>query len=91
MWQIRYGLGGGFGGMCEWENTDAINEDQASQWAFQNACEEYEAYEGLHGLRDVSQIEEEEEVDEDEAYEIYCEERDSWLDYDVREVKDEIN
>lgn len=84
--QIRYGLGGSFGGLCEWENSDAANEVDADLEAWEKACEEYESHAGLHGLRDVEQIMEEDEVDEEEAWEIYNEERESWLDYETREV-----
>jgi hypothetical protein len=89
MWQIRYGLGGGFGG-CErneWEDCEeANNEDQACDYAYEMACQEYEMYDGMHGLRNTADIMEEDEVDEEEAEEIWREERESWLDYEVREV-----
>jgi hypothetical protein len=46
-------------------------------------------YDGLHGLRSVDQIVEEDEVDEDEAYEIWREERESWLEYQAIPIVDE--
>lgn len=86
--EIRYGLGGGFGG-CEsndWEEIEAENEERATDEAYTAACEEYDRYDGMHGLRSVSQIMEEEDVNESDAEEIWTEERESWLDYEVRPV-----
>lgn len=88
MFQIRYGLGGGFGG-CEreeWEDSDATSLNEAEKEAWEMACQTYEMYDGMHGLRSVEMIMEEEEVDEEEAFEFWEEERESWLDYEVREV-----
>lgn len=69
------------------EIIEAANREQAVNYAYEAACEDYEGYAGLHGLRDTTQIMEEDGVDEDEAYEIFCEERESWLDYSAEEVK----
>lgn len=87
--KIRYALGGGFGGIQnkDWETIEAEDEEEASQIAFEKACEEYERYSGMYGLRSVDQIMEQDEVDEEEAEEIYNNERDSWLDYEVEETK----
>lgn len=89
--QIRYGLGGGFGGTryLEWEDSCAETKEQAEEEAYQGACEVYESYDGFYGLRDVGVIMEDEECDEDEAAEIWEEERESWLDYEVREKPEE--
>ncbi len=83
-YQIRYGLGGGFGGCGDWEDASATTEDAANLEAWERACEEYDMYDGLHGLRNVEMIMEEDDVDETEAFEIYEEERESWLYYEVR-------
>jgi hypothetical protein len=86
--KLYYGLGGGFGGAREDERIfEFENEDEALKDAFEMACEEYESYAGLHGLRDINDIMEEDNVDEEEAYEIFCEERESWLDYWVEEME----
>lgn len=87
--RIRYALGGGFGGTRhkDWETIEAENEEEASNIAWECACNEYESYSGMYGLRSVDQIMEEDEVDEKEAEEIYNNERESWLDYEVEEVK----
>ena len=85
-YQIRYGLSGGFGGCQrkEWEDCDSETENKAVQEAWERACEEYDSYAGLHGLRDTEQIIEEDGVSAEEAQEIYVEEREGWLDYEVR-------
>lgn len=84
---MRYALGGGFGGteMQEWEECHSTTEESATEEAYEMACDEYDSYDGMHGLRDTSMIMEEDEIaDEDEAYEVWKEERESWLDYEVR-------
>lgn len=91
-YQIKYGLGGGMNTFesCEWEDVEwCSTEKEAQEEAYIMACEDYQSYEGLYGLRDIGQIMEEDEVNEEEAIEIYNIERDSWLVYDVREVKEE--
>jgi len=88
--RVRFGLGGGFGGceMQEWEEMDFASLDEAEKYAYELACEEYDQYDGLHGLRSVEQIMEEDEVEDyDEAYESWLDERESWLDWEVEEVK----
>lgn len=88
MFQIRYGLGGGFGGteFAEWEDCNATTHEEAESCAYNLACEEYDSYEGLHGLRSIEDIMEDEELDEDTATIEYQQERESWLDYEVREL-----
>ena len=87
-YKIRAALGGGFGGteFAEWEDCDATTEDQAKEMAYELACEEYDQYDGLHGLRSVEQIMEEDGLSEKEAEETWREERESWLEYEVREI-----
>ena len=83
---IRYGLGGGMGGCGEWEEIEADDMSAAEVEAYERACESYASYEGMYGLRCVDDIMEEDDVDEDEAYQMYLEERESWLDYEAKEV-----
>jgi len=85
--QIKYGLAGGFGGAGEWKDCNATTMEQAEEEAMELACEVYESYEGMHGLRTVEEIMEEEELNEEDALQEYEEERDSWLDYEAREVE----
>jgi hypothetical protein len=87
---IKYALGGGFGGceMAEPEIMEFDSRQEAEDYAYEMACEEYDQYDGLHGLRSVEQIMEEDEIEDyDEAYEAWMDERESWLDWEVEEVK----
>lgn len=89
-WDIFAGLGGGFGGAKLIKRFVGTREE-AEREAYLFAVEDYESYEGLHGLRSVKDIMEEDNVDESEAEMIYNDEMESWLDYYVREVKEEIS
>jgi len=89
-YKVFSGLGGGFGGARDNEEIyEFDNENEAIDYAYELAKEEYESYAGLHGLRDIKDIMDEDGVDEEEAEEIFCEERENWLDYYVEEVKEE--
>ncbi len=79
--KIKYGLGGGFGGANNEEIIEAENQADADKIAYEACCEHYEVYVGMYGLRDIPQIIEEDEVSEDKAFEIFNDERESWLDY----------
>lgn len=84
LYKIYSGLAGGFGGAtlrCV-ENFDTVEE--AEDFAYECACEEYDSMAGLHGLRSLQDIMEEEGATEDEAEEYYNEDRESWLDYYVK-------
>ncbi|MBX4152288.1 hypothetical protein [Paenibacillus lautus] len=83
-YKVFSGLGGGFGGANYIDTLEFNNYDEALQWAYDAACEEYEDYVGLYGLRTIEEIIEEDEVDEDEAKSIYIDEREGWLDYRVK-------
>lgn len=69
---------------------DAEDEEAANNWVYQEAINEYESCEGLHGIRSYSDIcaedfVEDEMTDEDydEAEEIYQEERENTISYEV--------
>lgn len=89
---MKHSLGGGFGGTenCDWEKCYSYTEDGANKEAYEAACEDYESYAGHHGLRDTDSIMEEDGVEYEEAEEIYNEEREGWLDYDIKEVSKEV-
>ena len=90
--RIRYGLGGGFGGCenVEWEEIEDEDLDEANEIAWQSACEEYDSMIGLHGIRDIDEIMEEDDCeDEEEAEEILNEDRESWIEYEAEEIKNE--
>lgn len=82
-YKLYAGLGRSFGGAEYIETVEANSEEEASMWAWEAACEIYQSYEGLYGIRSYETIME--EVNEDTAWEIYEEERESWLDYYVKE------
>lgn len=87
------------------ETEEYSNESEASQAAFEYACEDYETYAGLHGIPDseeayaeaVSQLDKNDYEDEDDynndlyalTNEIYNETREGWLSYYVEEVEEE--
>lgn len=78
---IGYGLGGGFGGIQNYEVVEAKDLNEASTLSYEKACEEFEQYAGSYGLRTVEEIMEEEGYEEEEAEQEFNEERESWLDY----------
>ncbi|MFW6047246.1 MAG: hypothetical protein ACOCP4_05620 [Candidatus Woesearchaeota archaeon] len=86
--QIKYGLGGSFGGteFVEPEVLEFETEREAENYAFEKAVEEYEMYEGTNGILSTDDIMEEYKVDYEEAMEIYLDERESWLDYSVKKL-----
>lgn len=83
---IKYALGGGFGGLefAEEEIVFAVSEDDANSQARQLAVEVYESYEGCNGLEDENTLQEEyPDADNDTIHEIYVEEVESWIEYEV--------
>jgi len=86
---IGYGLGGGFGGIHNYEVVEATDLEDAETQAYDKACEEYQQYDGMYGLRDLDAIMEEDDVDEEEAEEVWNEEREGWLDYVAYPYSDE--
>lgn len=81
----KYKIFAGSLNKAEYKYTEEFsNEDDATMAAYNEAIEDYEMFAGLHGTRDIAMIMDEDEVDEDEATGIFCEERESWLDYYVK-------
>ena len=85
---IGYGLSGGYGGIHDYEVIEAENLEEAENAAYYKACEYYDMYIDGINLRDTDHIMEEDEVDEETAYEIFCEERENWLDYTAVEYNE---
>lgn len=93
--KVYAGLGGGFGGAKYIETVEAPNEMVAASIAHEYAVEEYEGFEGLHGLASYGDIVDnpadygldEDCEDEELLWEAYEEERSTWLDYYVKEIK----
>tara|TARA_Y100000310_G_C20677149_1_gene813741 strand:- start:776 stop:1084 length:309 start_codon:yes stop_codon:yes gene_type:complete len=65
---------------------DFKNEEEAVEYAFERACEEYERYPN-RGIRDIM---DEEEVDKEEAEEIWYDERGQMINYSAVPVKDKV-
>ncbi len=92
-YNIYAGLGGGFGGAVYIDTIEFDSERHANEYAFDCAVEAYDGYAGMYGIRSVEEIlEDEYDGDEDfydEALGMYNEEMDSWLDYYVKEEKED--
>ena len=77
-------MGGGFNQRYH-EVVMAENLDEASDLAYEAACDEYESYSGSHGISSEEEIAEENNLDpiddSDVINEIYCEERERWVNY----------
>lgn len=84
-YNIYAGLNGRFGGATYQGTEDFDNIDEATDVAYQIACEEYDAHAGSYGLRCWGDIAVEEDLDEEddelEIDEIYTEEREDWIEY----------
>jgi len=78
---IRFGLGGGFGGANLFVIEECVNDAEAGNLAWELAASEYENYDGMYGLRSIDDIINEDDVEDDEAYDIWNEEREGWLEY----------
>ena len=83
-WYIRYGMGGGYGGTdnCDWEEVKVENLREAEEWANELANDEFESsgefdYDAFH--------EEYPDATDEEKWEAYCQERESWVEYEARE------
>ena len=73
-------------GNCEvedWVDCSAKTLEEAHDIAYEIAIEEYESY---AGLSTPDEILEKYDVTEEEAMSIYLEERESWIEYEVRNV-----
>ena len=89
--KLYAGLGGSFGGARYVDTDEFESESDACDAAWEMAREIYEGYVGLHGIRSIEDIAKEEGLDlnnsTDVEYleEIFNEERESWIDYYVKE------
>jgi hypothetical protein len=69
------------------------SKEIATQAAYDMAVEDYESFEGYHGIPDIGDIMGDkegyglnEDASEDECWDIYYEQRESWLNYWVEEA-----
>jgi hypothetical protein len=83
-------VGGGV--VCEGP-FEFSSKDIATQAAYDMAIEDYESFEGYHGIPDIGDIMEDkegynlsEDASEDECWEVYYEQRESWLSYWAEEA-----
>lgn len=90
MFEIRYALGGGFGGIefVEWEEVSANTIEEAMQYAEGLARDEYLMYDGTQGMLNEQDVMEEEGCSYEDAEQIVNDDIESWIEYDAREVKD---
>ena len=94
-YNIYAGLGGGFGGARLVAKAEEFeNEEAAVKYAYEYAIEEYQSYEGYYGIVSYGDILDypedyglEDGFTEEDVQEIYQEEIESWITYDVKEVK----
>lgn len=52
LFEIYAGLSGGFGGASHQETDEFNSEEEALEYAYHLAIEEYQSYEGCHGILD---------------------------------------
>lgn len=89
-YRIKYGLGGGFGGLrnCDWEEIDTDTLEHAWEWAEESARDVYESYAGSNGLfNEREALEDNPELTEEDLMDMYQEDVDSWIVYIAEEVK----
>ncbi len=94
LFKIYAGLGGSFGGAEYIETIEAIDIDNATEYAYHMAIEEYQSYEGNYGIMDMEDIRQEFEdegidYDESDVEERYTDELEMWIDYFAVEVTEE--
>ena len=79
---IKYGLGGGFGGIESMtpEIIKAGSYDKAMDFAYEKAVDEYHSHSGRNGLHTVASLmEENPEYTEEEAEDALNEEIERWI------------
>lgn len=91
-WYIKYGMGGGFGGLGDWEVSNSTTEESALMYAEEKAREEYESYEGNHGILSYEDfMEDNPEGTEEEFEESREQDIDSWIDYKAKWFEENPN
>jgi len=91
LYRIFAGLSGGFGGATEYGIEEFTTDQDAMDYAYEVACNEYESYGGLHGLfNEEDALDENPDLSQEELDAMYEEDREYWIDYWVAEVDDDI-
>jgi predicted DNA-binding protein (MmcQ/YjbR family) len=86
-YNIYAGLGGTLGGAQYRGTGEFENFDDAEDYAYRTAVEDYESYEGYHGILSWYDVAQENELDpdnpdnEEEINELYHMEKEDWIDY----------
>lgn len=90
IYNIYAGLGGGFGGAEFCGEGEFASEEDAMEYAREQAIQEYQSYEGLHGILGPEDIREgyqnfglDENFTDEEFEEVYNNEIESWIEYYV--------
>lgn len=90
-YKIYAGLGGSFGGANYQSTHEFTTEDEAYNYAYNLAVEEYQSYEGCHGIlswddcrEDLLDSYPDIEIDNEDVDDRYQEEVESWIEYYVR-------
>lgn len=90
VYNIYAGLSGGFGGVDYCGEAEFASEEDAMEYAREQAIQEYQSYEGYHGIYGLEDIRNEyqdfgleEGYTEEELEEVYNEEIESWIEYYV--------
>lgn len=87
--KIKYAMGGGFGGLnnVDWEEIEANNLNDATNYAEEMAKEVYESYAGTNGVMSWDDIHEENlEYDEESINDLYNEAIEGWINYIAKEI-----
>ena len=98
-YNLFIGLSGGFGGVRYYDTLEFSSEEEALDYAYQAAIEEYEGYGGLYGLEtydsimnqycednNIENILQLSESDIEDILDIYNNEIESWICYEVKNV-----
>ena len=91
-YKIFAGLGGGFNSVYQHEVIECESEEEAIEYAYEIACDEYESYGGMHGLfNEENALEENPDLDADDLDNMRAEDMENWIVYYVEPVTDENN
>lgn len=86
-YRVYAGMSGGFNNVVNHGVFEFKNEEEAMDYAYNLAREDYESYEGYHGVLDFGSCLDECDQDEEIASEMYEDEIQSWINYYVKEEK----
>lgn len=87
-WKIYAGLGGGFGGaQYRYTTEEPMTEEEASEEAYQAACEYYDSHSHDNSLFNRKEtLEEDPDLTEEDLDEMYQEDLENWIECWVEEA-----